>query len=325
MSARANGRRHLGLLTAAAALGALALSPVLAGPAVAASPAVTFITVGEVVSDVTAPAGTPGSAIPSVLTSVDRSVSVHVEFFAADGSATSFGKDTDLAVTTSGVGGSTAVRTVARDATSADLSTNAFTSAANKVTVTVSVPGSKGKGAIAPVTSATDFDVLQFFTPPITPGDTSYVQRVGKTDLGCGEVTEANPMCATVILPQGSAGQVVLGTGACDGTTYTQCSSASSFVLELLGGLGTRYTTTSPATIVLSCDKKFCGKGSIQRNVPVFTQGGNTDLVGVPACSAKGVANAEGACVDYVQSTRDNAGDTHLWVLFTRDLRVSCC
>jgi hypothetical protein len=29
--------------------------------------------------------------------------------------------------------------------------------------------------------------------------------------------------------------------------------------------------------------------------------------------------------VDYVQSTRDNAGDTHLWVLFARDARMSCC
>jgi hypothetical protein len=325
MSGRASGRR-LGLLAAAGALGALALSPLLAGTAAAASPAVAFITVGDVISDVTAPAGTPGSAIPSVLTSVDRSVSVHVEFFAADGSATSFGKDTGVALTTSGLNGATVVRTVGKDATFADLSTDAFTSAANKVTVTVSVPSSKGKAAITPVPSQTVFDVLEFFTPPITiTQGVNDVQRVGKTGLGCGEVTEDNPLCATVILPQGSASQVVLGTGACDGTTYTKCSAARSFVLELLGDLGTKYTPTSPATVILSCDKKFCGKGSIQRNVPVFTQGGNTDLVGVPACSAKGVASPGPACVDYVQSTRDNAGDTHLWVLFTRDLRVSCC
>jgi hypothetical protein len=166
--------------------------------------------------------------------------------------------------------------------------------------------------------------VLQFFTLPTTTGN-GYVQRVGKTALECAEVTADNPLCATVILPQGSAGQVVLGTGVCDGTIYTKCSDARSFVLELLGDLGTGYTTTAPATVVLSCDKKFCGGGSIQRNVPVFSQGGNTPLEGVPACPAKGVANAVGACVDYVQSTRDNAGDTHLYVLFTRDLRGSCC
>jgi hypothetical protein len=322
MSTRAKNRRHLGLLAAAAALGALALSPVLVGTAAAASPAVVSITVGPVVSAFSAPPGTPAGSQPSVLTSVGNSVSVHVEFFAADGTATSFGKDTDLALTTGG--GGNAVRTVGKDATSADLSTANFTSAANNITVTVSVVGSKGKDAIVPVTSATVFDVLHFFTPPTTTGN-GFVQKVGKNALECGEVTATEPMCATVILPQGSASQVVLGTGLCDGTTYTKCSAARSFVLELLGDLGTGYTPTSPATMILSCDKKFCGNGSIKQNVPVFSQGGNTPLERLGPCSAKGVANAEGGCVDYVQSTRDNAGDTHLYVLFTRDVRGSCC
>jgi hypothetical protein len=322
MSRSAKDRRHLGLLAAAAALGALALSPVLVGTAAAASPAVASISVGPVVSAFDAPPGTPDPARPSVLTSVGKSVSVHVEFFDAEGAPTSFGKATDLALSTGG-GGST-VRTVAKDLTSADLSTADFRSAANNITVTVSVPASKGKGAIVPVTSATVFDVLQFFTPPTTTGN-GFVQKVGKTALECAEVTATDPLCATVILPQGSASQVVLGAGVCDGTTYTKCSAARSFVLELLGDLGTGYTTTSPATVVLSCDKKFCGNGSIQKNVPVFSQGGNTPLESLPACPAKGVANPVGGCVDYVQSTRDNAGDTHLWVLFTRDLRVSCC
>lgn len=322
MSARARSRRHVGLMAAGAALGALALSPVLTGTAVATSPAVTSITVGPVLSAFTPPAGTPVAGRPSVLASVGNSVSVHVEFFDVDGVATSFGKDTDIALATSG--GGSVVRTVGKDATSADLSTADFTSAANQVTVTVSVPTSKGKTAITPVSSTTVFDVLQFFTPPVTAG-APFVQRVGRTALECGEVTETNPMCATLILPQGSAGQIVLGAGACDGTTYTKCRAASSFILELLGDLGPGYSTTSPATLVFSCDKKFCGRGSIQRNVPVFTQGGNTDLEPMGACSAKGVANAEGACVDYVQSTRDNAGDTHLYVLFTRDFRGSCC
>jgi hypothetical protein len=322
MSTRAKDRRHLGLLAAAAALGALALSPVLVGTAAAASPAVASITVGPVISAFSAPPGTPTGSQPSVLTSVGNSVSVHVAFFDADGFATSFGKDTDISLTTGG--GGNAVRTVAKDATSADLSTANFTSAVNNVTVTVSVPSSKGKGSILPVTSETVFDVLQFFTPPTSTGN-GFVQKVGKNALECGEVTATDPMCATVVLPQGSASQVVLGAGACDGTTYTKCSAARSYVLELLGDLGTGYTPTSPATVILSCDKKFCGGGSIRRNVPVFSQGGNTPLESVPECPAKGVANAEGACVDYVQSTRDNAGDTHLYVLFTRDLRGSCC
>jgi hypothetical protein len=30
-------------------------------------------------------------------------------------------------------------------------------------------------------------------------------------------------------------------------------------------------------------------------------------------------------CTDYVQSSRDNAGDIHLYLLVARDARTSCC
>ena len=47
-------------------------------------------------------------------------------------------------------------------------------------------------------------------------------------------------------------------------------------------------------------------------------------LTPAPECTSKGVVN-EGAdfCVDYKQSTKDNAGDVHLFVLFTKDGRIS--
>ena len=325
MSAHARGRRQLGLLTAAAALGTLVLYPLSTGPALAASPAVASQTVGAVTSDVVPPLGTPAPARPSVLTSVGRSVSVLVAFFDAYGNPASFNQNTDVVLTTSGVGGTTVVRTVGKGVQSVDLSTANFATAANKVTVTVSVPGVRGKAIIPPVTSPTVFDVLQFLTPPVTAGS-NYVQNVGRTGLGCPTVTAADPLCATVYLPLGAAGNVVLGTGACDGPneTYTNCDRTSSFVLELLGDLSP-YGQTSPVTVVLTCDKEYCGRGPIQGNVPVFTQGGNAQLEPVTPCPAKGVAKAVGACVDYVQSTRDNAGDTHLYVLFTRDARMSCC
>jgi hypothetical protein len=43
-----------------------------------------------------------------------------------------------------------------------------------------------------------------------------------------------------------------------------------------------------------------------------------------PACPAKGVVGTDQKyCVDYVQSTRDNAGDTILYLLFVEDGRAS--
>ena len=324
MAARARARGRLSLLAAAAALVALGTGPGMAGVAHADSPAVASLTVGAVTGGAVSPLPAGSTKTPSVITAVGMQVTVHVEFFAADGTPTSFGKATDLLLTTGGGGSSTT--TVPKDALSADLTTSAFTSAVNRTTVTVSVPSSKGKGAIAAKTSPTVFDVLLTLDAQESAGS-GYVRNIGKDGADCGEVTATNPMCATVILPFGAASNVVLGTGVCGPSTdaaYTQCdANRGAFVLELLADLGPLYTPQSPATVILSCDKKYCGNGSIQRNVPSFTPGGNSPLVKLAPCTAKGVAPATGACVDYVQSTRDNAGDTHLWVLFAEDARVT--
>jgi hypothetical protein len=326
MAGRARGRGRLGLLAVGSALVALGTGPGIAGVAHAASPAVASLSVGAVTGGALSPLPAGSTKTPSVITAVGRQVTVHVDFLAADGTATSFGKATDLALTTGGGGSSTT--TVGKDATFADLTSLPFTSAVNRTTVTVSVPSSKGKGAIAAQPSLTVFDVLLTLDAAVPVPTNGIVRNVGKDGADCGEVTESAPMCATVILPYGVVGNnVVLGTGACGPSgdaAYTLCdANRGSFVLELLADLGPAYTQQTPATVILSCDKKFCGKGSIQKNVPSFTPGGNTTLVKLLPCTAKGVAPATGACVDYVQSTRDNAGDTHLWVLFAEDARVT--
>jgi len=322
--------RRLGLLAAGAALSALALTPGLTGTANAANTAVASITVGPVQGDVAAPAGTAGSA-PTVLTAIGRTVSIAVSFLDADGLPTSFGKATDIKLATSGGVGGGSTTTVGATAQSVVLQSAPFTAAGNKVTVTVSVPSSKGKNAISAVTSSPAFDVLTSLeqVPSTTTG---FTKQVGKNGSACAEVTEATPFCATLLLPLGAGpggtSPIVVGTGVCD-SSYTNCPAAS-FVVELLADLS-GYSATQPAVMILDCDKKFCGNGSIKRNVPSFAVGGNDTLVPVPACTAKGVAPDPGsatgpyACVDYVQSTRDNAGDTHLWVLFARDARGSCC
>jgi hypothetical protein len=309
------------------ALVALSLNPLLAGSAEAGSNTVASIVIDTVIGQ-----GVPdGTALsqPSVLTAKDHTISVTVHFTdgpGGTGAAASFGKVTDVALTVSGGVGGASVTEVQPTDTSATLVSSMFSGAANNVKVTISVPGLKGKNAIPAATSGL-FDVLLSLTSVIDV-TTNFVQQVTRTGgSACGEINESNPYCATVILPQGAGtdghSPIVLATGLCDGSAYTGCAT-DSYVVELLADLQ-NYTGTQPATVILDCDKKFCGKGSIQKNVPQFAVGGNADLKDLPACTAKGVAPDGGACVDYVQSTRDNAGDTHLWILFAKDSRMSCC
>ena len=324
---RAHRRRYLGLLSAGAALSALALSPVLTGTAHAGNlPAPAFASVSAATGDVvTSPVGGPSK--PAVITKSGASVTVTVSLWTSSTKTTAaaFNKDTDIKLTSGGV---SVTKTFLANVTSQEFTTGAFGSAVNQTTVSVSFPGLKGKSAVPAASSPTVFDVLSF-----VEGDTAgagYTRNVGKDGAVCGEVDAQHPFCATVLLPKG-AGSIVLGIGVCDDTTYTDCKvNRNSFVLELLADLtAAGYTPAEPATVILSCDKIYCGNGAIKNNVPHFTTAGNAALENVPACAAKGVAPGPdalfAACVDYVQSTRDNAGDTHLWLLFARDARMSCC
>ena len=327
MSARTHGRRYLGLLSAGAALSALVLSPVLTGTAHAGSlPAPAFASVVVNPSDVVS-SPVVGTSKPTVITQIGSTVNVTVSLWTSSAMTTpaAFNKDTDFTLTSGGV---SVTRTFPANEKSWGFVTGAFDAAVNETTVSVSFPGLKGKSAIAPATALTAFDVLSFVTSDTAAA--GYTRNVGKDGATCAEVTPEAPFCATVLLPKG-AGSIVVGTGACDDSTYTDCKVAQkSFVLELLANLaGAGYTATEPATLILSCDKIYCGNGAIKNNVPHLTSLGNAPLETVPPCAAKGVGPAPDtsvdACVDYVQSTRDNAGDTHLYVLFTRDLRGSCC
>jgi hypothetical protein len=316
-------RRRTAIAVGAALVSAAALT-LPSTPAGAVSNPVTHIVIDSV-SGEAAPAGTTLSQ-PTVLTAVDHTITVTVRFLDSTGAAASFGKATDIKLTVGGGVGGTNVKTVGATDTGTAIDSAAFTASANNVNVTVSVPGLKGKNAVPAVTDPTSFDVLSSLTTvPTTP---NFVRQVTKSGgSACGAVTATDPYCATVILPQGAGpggtSSIVLATGLCDNTAYTGCAT-NSYVVELLADLS-QYSGTAPATVILDCDKKFCGGGSIKQNVPQFAVGGNANLMNLSACPAKGVAPAGGACVDYVQSTRDNAGDTHLWILFAVDSRMSCC
>lgn len=183
---------------------------------------------------------------------------------------------------------------------------------------------SRVTGTSAPFDVLIESDAVNTDKRTSTGGD-------GGTVDGC-TATLANPVCADLLPPTSSGfsagGQ--LSRGLC--STSDICKN--SYIQPLVA-----FTADNqdPATLVMKCDKKLCGTGAIQRQVLNVTLSPNPqsafggDLV-APACPAKGVVGYDpgqpyGAgnspfCIDYVQSTRDNAGDTILYLLFVLDLKA---
>ena len=91
-------------------------------------------------------------------------------------------------------------------------------------------------------------------------------------DANCTSATRSAPVCAIVLLPRGAGADVLLSVGACDtsaGSTYAPCfvganGTGGAIVQTLFAQPTTPYTTTSPATVVVKCDKTLCGTGAIR-------------------------------------------------------------
>ena len=82
------------------------------------------------------------------------------------------------------------------------------------------------------------------------------------------------------------------------------------------------YTRTSPAKMTIVCDKSVCGQGGVSKFRALWSQAATGTLATTPVCPAKGVIGSDQEfCTDTAASTRDNAGDLHLVVLFLNDVR----
>jgi hypothetical protein len=308
-------RRLLALLLVgalAAALGGLQIRSASAAP-----PAPAEIRLDSITSVVEAPVGTPSTAVPSVLVVADQEITVTVSFYDTLQRPAYFSKDTRVVVS-SDQGAVTSIETVARKgAHTASLRVSVPTPT-NQVRLTVAIGGK------APFSdTAVDdqlFDVLSELR--VEPSRTGFQEGIGGED-DCAVATPANPVCGVVILPQGaSSSQVLLSLGPCGDTAYAGCGDDLGSVVQVLAGLD-GYTATSPATILIKCDKVLCGGGSIQDQHLSYSLDGNGALTRAEACLSKGVVDPGPACVDYVQSKRDGSGDTYLYLLLTRDARVS--
>ncbi|HET9498629.1 MAG TPA: hypothetical protein VFO98_00055 [Marmoricola sp.] len=298
----------------------------------APAPTATRISVVDVTTpDVTLPQGAPGS--PDIFAVVGHDLTVDVVLEGLVGGQwvqlpASYNKQTVLTLavatgsTTLDQSRTTSV-TVPAGATSATFSGVRFAKAANGVTLEVDGPPARNRNdtALTPGVSGS----MDVQADVVTAPGTSTLTSIGPADTkgaGCA-ATPAQPVCADLLLPNGSVSSQLLSLGACDGvTSATQCPTGRS-VVQALADL-TGYDRAHPATLVMKCDKDSCGGGSIQGQQLVASKSATGELQTVPACPAKGVVGADqDFCVDYVQSTRDNAGDTLLFLLFPEDGRAS--
>lgn len=311
----------------------LAVAGMVAGPADAAKPAKpassgnpspVLIQIDGISSETTAPSGTPGGSVPYVLVKAGDDLFVDVSFYDADGNPASFNNDTTLAISSSAGTPSPSTGIAPKNATSVRLTTS-LPAAANQVSLTVSVASGKGKpSTVTPGTSspAQRFDVLsELRFEDSSPGQGFSKGIGGSSD--CTEATQQAPVCGIAILPKGSNSGVLLSLGKCD-AAYAGCGSNKGSVVQALADLSGLYSKSSPATILIKCDKSLCPGGAIQKYHLSFSFAGNGALATAPPCPAKGTIGADqAACVDYVQSQRDGSGDTHLYLLVPQDVRIS--
>lgn len=279
----------------------------------------TSMVITSITSGLSAPDGAPSVGVPSVLAEPKTQLTIHVEFYTGATPA-SFSSDTNLTIG-SNVGTLSSDTGLAQAGqTSADLSTS-LTSAVNDVRLSVTVAKGPARGLTASAPDALVFDVLtQIQTKSATAGS-AFTDGIGGDD-SCTDATRADPVCGVVLLPSGAQSEVLLSTGLCD-AAY-RCDSHGALIQTLFNG-GSLYDSANPATLILKCDKTLCGNGAI-RKVPVnYSLSGNGPLdATATACPAEGtVGPTQNACVDYVQSKRDGAGDTILYLLFPHDMRGS--
>jgi len=318
-------RRRLAIVLAAS-LAAVLGGLVTIGNASATPGTPTSMAITAVSSGFAAPAGTPSGAVPTVLAKAGAPITIHVAFFIGATPA-SFNQDTSLKITTNVGTLSPSTGVAPAGQTYADLTTSP-TTAVNNVRLTVTVSSGKAKGLTTSAPDSLVFDVLTDIKSNSSAG-TGFTDGIGG-DTGCTSATATNPVCGIVLLPKGAGAGVLLSIGACDTAgTYAPCfvngkKTGGAVVQTLFGQPAQPYTTTSPAVLIIKCDKTLCGTGAIQGLTVSYSLLGNGALTDALPCPGKNTMASPGVpCVDYVQSKRDGSGDTLLYLLTDQDMRGS--
>ena len=261
-----------------------------------------------------------GGAVPAVLVQAGGSFTLTISL---SPSGATFNKDTEITLTLQSVAGgiphgtfSPSTVTFPADMASASYAI-AYSAADNGLVLKASANTPNGK--ITPGSTA-PFDVVSTLLP-LEKSDQPLTAGVG--DSSCSQAS-TEPECGIIVLPKGMNSDAAFTLGRC--TPDLGCTSGSQ-VIQFVADLGTRYSPTNPATLIVRCDKQLCR--STNNGIRAFalkvSQSASGPLSDVSQpCAVKGVVNnGETFCTDYVQSHRDYSGDLLLYLLFTQDMRGS--
>lgn len=297
----------LAILSALALLGALFAAPAPAG----ASPTPTATLSVSASTDpvlLAALNGAPGASIPTVLTAVN------VQFEATVSLSSAQNKDTTVALSPrSGVGRLSTTQVVIPANTTSVTVDEKYDTATSALQIHAEAIDSNkiASGNSAAFRVESSLSVLAGGSSPLT---------AGADGAGCTTVGPANPICGIVDLPNGTTTNAVMTIGPCNAGT-PHCHTGNT-VTQFIAGMTGLYTRADPARMTLVCDKSLCGKGGVPHYTAQWAQSATDPLTAAPACPSKGVIGADqDFCTDYVSSSRDNAGDLLLVVLFAKDVR----
>ena len=279
-------------------------------------PAPTLIA-SAVTSGVTAPCGPPACAVPAVIVAANAPFSLTVTLSAA-GAPAAFNKDTTLSLSATGGGVLTPTSiTMPGGETTHTFTGLTYSTYANGVTVTAFQSGKKVSTTATP---SNPFDVLQTLKIDNASPGTPFQDGSGPND--CSGISAADPVCGVLILPNGANSNVLMSTGSC---VNIGCNTKGT-VTQVIADLSSQplYSSTSPAELLIRCYRTVCGSGGVNKYKAAASLSATGALVTVPACPAKNTVGAnQDFCTDYVSSTRANADELDLVVLFTHDFRGS--
>jgi hypothetical protein len=256
----------------------------------------------------------------------DRPFNVVVRVLDTAGQPTTVNQATTIVleeVSGPGVLGGTTTAVILRNGSGATISGATYSQFANGVVLRVRV----ASGANLAPDEVTVEVALKAVGANAAPGSS-----LNLTDSSCAAPTAEVPTCGQFLLPNGASGRVTLSLNSCDG--LGDCKTAGGLEALVVTGIANLkdsdgnplYSNTSPATLVFACDKDLCKEtaNGVPKLPLIYTLNntGPLDQVADP-CPAKGVVGeGQGACVDYVSSSR-NHGDLYLHLLFVADARMS--
>jgi hypothetical protein len=200
--------------------------------------------------------------------------------------------------------------------------------------VELTVKATAPDAALALKTDSTpQFDLLNGSIKQVLIDNHSEGLRVSQEGLGqpCkvgdGSLGSDPQTCAELVAPNGVRSNAVFTTATCQSTTSCATTGDDTLLQVLADVPPTPAGSRTPAaTIIVTCDKTLCSHGGVTSFVVQASLAGGGALDAAQACKKKGLLNSSAsACLDYVQSSRDNAGDVHLFLQIPFDARTSCC